>query len=110
MSTSINQLKQSVGSKAMYSELVLKVSADKDNKETMMETFAKSLTDEEFKFLVYEVLAKGRTLNNVKASRRFKTVDEELVYIIGKMPSLEKHKEELRVNLIANRRMFGLKT
>ena len=26
------------------------------------------------------------------------------------MPSLEKHKEELRVNLVANRRMFGLKT
>ena len=110
MSTTTSQLKQFIGQKAMYPELALKLSKDKDNKEEMMIAFAKSLTDEEFKFLVYEVLAKGRTLNDVKASRRFKTVDEELVYIICKMPSLEKHKEELRVNLIANRRMFGLNT
>ena len=109
MSTNIG-IKQTACLKAMYPELVLKVCGKEDNKESITTEFAKSLTDEEFKFLVYEVLAKGRTLNDVKASRRFKTVDEELVYIIGKMPSLEKHKEELRVNLIANRRMFGLKT
>jgi hypothetical protein len=110
MSITIDQLKQSIGTKAMYPELALKMSADKDNKESILETFMKSLTDEEFNFLIYNVLAKGKTLKNVRISATFETADEELNWIIKTMPSLEKHKEELKVNLVSYRRKFGLNT
>ena len=68
------------------------------------------LTDEEFKFLVYEVIAKGRTLKNIRVSTTFEAADEELNWIIKTMPSLEKHKEELKINLVSYRRKFGLNT
>lgn len=110
MSTTTSQLKQSIGQKAMYPELVLKMSADKDNKENIIESFASSLTDEEFNFLVHEIIEKGRILRDVVSSNLFKTVDDELGYILKKLPSLEKHKEELRINLISYRRKFGLNT
>jgi hypothetical protein len=103
-------LKVVIGQKAMYPELLIKMSKDKDNKEEMMNVFARSLTDEEFTFLVYEILAKGKVLKDAKASAKFKTVDEELDYILGKMPSLLEHKEELRINLVSYRRKFGLNT